>query len=140
MAFLHDLGALVLGPAERRPDLTIIVVNDSGGGIFSLLEPGTDAERDDAAHARFERLFGTPHAVDLGAVCQGLGVPHAVVASAAGLRERLAQLPDGLQVLEVRIDREDLVPVHEAIQRAVRTAVDDALPSDRPAPGGPKTD
>ncbi len=90
VAFLHDLGALVLGPAERRPDLTIVVVNDSGGGIFSLLEPGTDAERDDAAYARFERLFGTPHAVDLGAVCRGVRVPHAVVASAAGLRERLA--------------------------------------------------
>jgi 2-succinyl-5-enolpyruvyl-6-hydroxy-3-cyclohexene-1-carboxylate synthase len=40
LTFLHDVTGLVLGPQERRPDLTIVVLNDEGGGIFSLLEQG----------------------------------------------------------------------------------------------------
>jgi 2-succinyl-5-enolpyruvyl-6-hydroxy-3-cyclohexene-1-carboxylate synthase len=123
VAFLHDLGALVLGPAERRPDLTVVVLNDGGGGIFSLLEPGADGERDHAAYQRFERLFGTPQQVALATVCQGLGVPHVTVASAAGLRERLGELPVGLRVVEVRVDREDLRPLHDALRRAVTSAL-----------------
>ncbi len=123
VALLHDLGALVLGPVERRPDLTVVVLNDGGGGIFSLLEPGADGERDAAAAARFERLFGTPQEADLSLVCAGLGVPHAAVSSAAGLRERLGQLPDGLSVVEVRTDREDLRALHEAVDRAVRAVL-----------------
>jgi 2-succinyl-5-enolpyruvyl-6-hydroxy-3-cyclohexene-1-carboxylate synthase len=123
VALLHDLGALVLGPDERRPDLTVVVVNDAGGGIFSLLEPGSDAERDDWSAARFERMFGTPHAVRLAEVCAGLGVPHASVASTAGLRERLSAEPRGLSVLEVAVDRADLRPLHEAIRNAVTAAL-----------------
>jgi 2-succinyl-5-enolpyruvyl-6-hydroxy-3-cyclohexene-1-carboxylate synthase len=127
LAFLHDLGALVLGPYERRPDLTVVVVNDQGGGIFSLLEPGAAAERDPASAERFERLFGTPQEVQLAELCAGLGVPHTVVASAAGLRERLAAPSRGLHLIEVRVDREDLRPLHEAIGRAVQLAVDQVL-------------
>src|SRR5690606_33962800 len=37
LTFLHDINGLLIGPAEDRPDLTIVVVNDDGGGIFSLL-------------------------------------------------------------------------------------------------------
>ncbi len=127
LAFLHDIGALVLGPREERPDLTVVVVNDEGGGIFSLLEPGAEAERDAESAARFERLFGTPQEVGLAEVCAGLGVPHAISSSAAGLRERLAAPIRGLSVLEVRVDREDLRPLHEAIDRTVQAAVDQAL-------------
>jgi 2-succinyl-5-enolpyruvyl-6-hydroxy-3-cyclohexene-1-carboxylate synthase len=127
VAFLHDLGALVLGPREERPDITVVVLNDQGGGIFSLLEPGADAERDAASAERFDRLFGTPHKVRLAELCAGLGVAHAVVASAAGLRERLAAPVRGLGVLEVRVDREDLQPLHQAIDRAVLAAVDAEL-------------
>lgn len=123
VALLHDLGSLVLGPGERRPDLTVVVLNDAGGGIFSLLEPGVDAERDPASAERFERVFGTPHAVDLAPVCAGLGVPYQRVASAAGLREQLARPAAGLRLVEVRTDRADLRPLHEALARAVQQAV-----------------
>ena len=40
LTFLHDTNGLLIGPLERRPDLTVVVTNDDGGGIFSLLEPG----------------------------------------------------------------------------------------------------
>ena len=62
LTFLHDTTGLVIGPDEARPDLTIVVLDDRGGGIFHLLEQGAPE------HApAFERVFGTPHTVDLAA-------------------------------------------------------------------------
>ena len=89
--FLGSGKTTFINTALRSPELarTVVVVNDSGGGVFSLLEPGADGERDAASAARFERMFGTPHAMDLAAVCSGLGVPHARVASAAVLIDQL---------------------------------------------------
>lgn len=40
LTFLHDTNGLLIGPTEQRPDLTAVVVNDDGGGIFGLLEQG----------------------------------------------------------------------------------------------------
>ena len=60
LTFLHDSTGLVIGPGEPRPDLTIVVVNDDGGGLFTLLEQGAPEHA-----AVFERVFGTPHGADL---------------------------------------------------------------------------
>ena len=49
LTFLHDANGLVLGPDEARPDLTVVVVNNDGGAIFSLLEQGGPRAR---AHVR----------------------------------------------------------------------------------------
>ena len=48
--------------SEPRPDLRVVVANDTGGSIFATLEPGRPAHS-----AAYERLFGTPHAVDFAA-------------------------------------------------------------------------
>ena len=71
LTFLHDANGLLLGPDERRPDLTVVVVNDDGGGIFTTLEPGAPERA-----ASFERVFGTPTGTDLAALCRAHGVPH----------------------------------------------------------------
>jgi len=78
LTFLHDVNGLLIGPAEIRPNLAVVVLNDDGGGIFSLLEQGSPEHADS-----FERIFGTPHGADLAALCAGYGVPHTLVASAA---------------------------------------------------------
>ena len=44
LTFLHDQGGLLIGPHEPCPDLTVVVPNDDGGGIFTLLEPGSRHE------------------------------------------------------------------------------------------------
>jgi 2-succinyl-5-enolpyruvyl-6-hydroxy-3-cyclohexene-1-carboxylate synthase len=68
LTFLHDLTGLLLGEGEAVPDLTVVVPDNDGGGIFAQLEPGADR------HARdYRRVFGTPHGRDLVAVAQGLG-------------------------------------------------------------------
>ena len=62
LAFLHDTNALV-GLVRRPADLTIVVVDNDGGGIFSFLP-----QRAQLPSERFEQLFGTPHGVDIGAL------------------------------------------------------------------------
>jgi 2-succinyl-5-enolpyruvyl-6-hydroxy-3-cyclohexene-1-carboxylate synthase len=68
LTFLHDLTGLLVGEGEPVPDLTVVVPDNDGGGIFAQLEPGEDRYARD-----YRRVFGTPHGRDLVAVAQGLG-------------------------------------------------------------------
>ncbi|MDQ1287454.1 MAG: 2-succinyl-5-enolpyruvyl-6-hydroxy-3-cyclohexene-carboxylate synthase [Actinomycetota bacterium] len=142
VAFLHDVGALLATPGDPRPDLQIVVLNDAGGGIFSLLEHGEVALRSDAAAARFDRLFGTPHTADLAALAAGYGVRHDLVRDAADLRELLASPPSGTSVVEVPCDRAGLRDLHALLRSAVGSAVAAAdVPSvvSRTAPARPSS-
>ncbi|MGZ0150714.1 2-succinyl-5-enolpyruvyl-6-hydroxy-3-cyclohexene-1-carboxylic-acid synthase [Kribbella sp. WER1] len=115
LAFLHDSNGLVIGPDEARPDLRIVVVNDNGGGIFSTLEQG------DPAHAtHFERVFGTPHNVDLSALCAATGTPYTLVQTADELRAALAPTVAGLDVVEVRISRDGHRPLNRSLVEALK--------------------
>jgi 2-succinyl-5-enolpyruvyl-6-hydroxy-3-cyclohexene-1-carboxylate synthase len=100
VTFLHDANGLVIGPDEPRPDLTLVVVNDDGGSIFATLEQGADPYA-----AAFERVFGTPHGVDLEALCRASGTAYTRVDSVAGLRRALAEEPRGMRVVEAWVDR-----------------------------------
>src|SRR4051812_3819281 len=127
VAFLHDANALLMPPGEARPHLQVVVLNDDGGGVFSLLEQGELATQGQSEEAAFERLFGTPHGVDVAALCAAYGVPHRLVDGVPGLVEALDSPPQGTSVLEVRTTREGLREVHGRIRAAVHAAVRDAL-------------
>ncbi len=118
LTFLHDVGGLLLGPLEAVPDLQIVVANDDGGSIFATLEHGAP-ERADV----FERVFGTPHGSDLGALCAGYGVRHQLVREPADLAVALAVPGPGLSVVEVRVDRSRRRALHERIAAAVDQAL-----------------
>ncbi len=80
MSFLHDSNGLsLLRGGESRPPLTVVLVNNSGGGIFSFL-PIADA----LPHDAFEALWATPPHADLEGLCRAHGVPHQK-ARAAGI-------------------------------------------------------
>jgi 2-succinyl-5-enolpyruvyl-6-hydroxy-3-cyclohexene-1-carboxylate synthase len=130
LAFLHDANALLVPPGEERPHLQMVVLNDDGGGIFSLLEQGELATHGPQEAADFERLFGTPHGLDLAAVCAAYGVPHQKVDGVAGLVEALAEPAPGTSVLEVRSTRHGLREAHARIRAAVHAAVRGALEAD----------
>jgi 2-succinyl-5-enolpyruvyl-6-hydroxy-3-cyclohexene-1-carboxylate synthase len=112
LTFLHDANGLIIGPGEPRPDLTIVVVNNDGGAIFGVLEQGAPEYAEG-----FERVFGTPHGVDLAALCAATGTPHHVVTSRTELSAALAA-PAGIRVLEVRTDRQEAVDLDAAITAA----------------------
>jgi 2-succinyl-5-enolpyruvyl-6-hydroxy-3-cyclohexene-1-carboxylate synthase len=114
LTFLHDVNALL---ADDRPDLTIVVLNDDGGGIFSLLEQGAPEHQDS-----FERVFGTPHGADLGSLCAGFAVPHQLASSLAEFRAALAPAA-GLRVVEVRVDRSRHRDLHARVREAVSGAL-----------------
>lgn len=118
LTFLHDTNGLLIGPGEQVPDLTLVVVNDDGGGIFTTLEPGAPERAAD-----FERVFGTPTATDLGALCQAHGIRHEVVATSADLTDAVAQPHHGIRVVEVRVDR----ATHRAAHTDLRTLAAAAL-------------
>ena len=100
LTFLHDTNGLLVGPDEPRPDLTLVVVNDDGGGIFTTLEHGAPERA-----AQFERVFGTPTGTDIGALCRAHGIPHDRVHSAADLGAAVSEPPHGIRVVEVVVDR-----------------------------------
>ena len=115
IALLHDTNGL-LGLRDRAADLTIVVVDNDGGGIFSFLPQATEVPAD-----RFEQLFGTPHGVDLAGLAAAHGLPTADL-------EDLGDLPgllgDGPRLVRVRTDRAANVAVHQAVHDAVLAALD----------------
>jgi 2-succinyl-5-enolpyruvyl-6-hydroxy-3-cyclohexene-1-carboxylate synthase len=109
LAFLHDSPGLFLGPGEARPDLVLVVVNNDGGGIFSLLEQAEFA-------GPFERVFGTPHGAALTELAAAAGLPAVVLDQASGLDAALRG--KGIRVVEVRTNRAD----GAALRRELRAA------------------
>ncbi len=116
LTFLHDSNGLVIGPDEPRPDLTIVVVNNDGGAIFGTLEQGSSEP------AVFERIFGTPHGMDLAALCAASGTAFVRAETLTEIDAALAPAP-GLRVVEVRTDRTAAVDLDRRLREAVQTAL-----------------
>lgn len=137
---LHDVGGLLVGPTEVEPDLELVVVNDDGGAIFAGLEHGAVAAVPGLA-APVERLFATPHGVDVAALAAAYGIPHVAVSDRVGLIHCLADPVRGRRIVEVRCSRADRPRVAAALAEAVRAtfpAAADSAPADTdPAPADP---
>ncbi|WP_424532259.1 2-succinyl-5-enolpyruvyl-6-hydroxy-3-cyclohexene-1-carboxylic-acid synthase [Sphaerisporangium viridialbum] len=114
LTLLHDQNGLILGPREPRPDLCLVVVNNDGGGIFSLLPQAGLPES-------FERVFGTPHGVDLSYVAAATGTPHTLLSSIDDLPKAIRG--EGVRIVEARTDREENARVHVAMREAAQEAV-----------------
>jgi 2-succinyl-5-enolpyruvyl-6-hydroxy-3-cyclohexene-1-carboxylate synthase len=118
LTFLHDSNGLLIGPHEPRPDLTIVVTNDDGGGIFTLLEPGEPDRATD-----FERVFGTPTGASIVDICRAHGVPHSLVTTEAEFSDALRLRPEGLGVVEVQVNRSGHRDLHAQLQAAAASAL-----------------
>ena len=114
LTFVHDSSGLLIGPTEPTPQrLTIVVSNDNGGGIFELLEQGDPRFSDISA-----RIFGTPHDVDVGALCRAYHVESRQI-EVDELHAALDEPGAGMRVLEVKADRSTLRQLHAAIKAAL---------------------
>ncbi len=118
LAFLHDASGLFAGPEEPRPDLVLVVANNDGGGIFSLLEQA-------AFPAPFERVFGTPHGGALGQVAAAAGIPALTLERASGLAGELAserRPGTGIRMVEVRTSRAEGTTLRARLREACTAA------------------
>jgi 2-succinyl-5-enolpyruvyl-6-hydroxy-3-cyclohexene-1-carboxylate synthase len=113
LSLLHDSNGM-LYEAKDDLDLTLVVVNNDGGGIFSFLEQ--------AGVVGFERVFATPHGRDLATWAQLYGIPYTKIETAPELGE-IAGSNTGLRLIEVRTDREENVKTHRTIWQNVENAL-----------------
>lgn len=121
LSFHHDLNGLAAA-RDGNARATIVIVNNDGGGVFSLLPV---ARHEDV----FERYFGTPHGLDFAPAAALYGIPFARPETRSELRGRTA---DSLgrratEILEVRTDREETRALHLAVRADVKRAVEEAL-------------
>jgi 2-succinyl-5-enolpyruvyl-6-hydroxy-3-cyclohexene-1-carboxylate synthase len=119
LALLHDVGAL---QAARRHslNLTIVVFNNDGGGIFSYLPVADRAEPE-----IFETHFRTPHGADLGGIVSGFGAEFARVSSWEHFRAsfKSALATPGVSVVEIPVERDRSVAHHREIDSRVCEAL-----------------
>ena len=113
LALLHDLGGL-LAASRAGIELTVVCVNNGGGGIFDFLPVAEQADR-----ALYEQHVATPSAVDL-----------AAVAALAGMEHRRAVTPDEVRsavaspgLVEVRTERTGNVRLHRELEARVAAAL-----------------
>lgn len=116
LALLHDAGALN-DLASRDVDLTIVVIDNTGGGIFSFLP-----QHDELDHARFDQLFGTPHTTDIAALLDAHRIPRRRVSARTELPAALewANARTGVRAVLVTSDREANLAIHDELVAAVR--------------------
>ncbi len=117
LALLHDLGGFVAAARLQLP-VTVLCVNNDGGGIFEFLPIAQHRER-------FEELFATPHGLDLEGAARLCRAEFARVSDARALRAALQRPAGGLRLVEARTDRATNVAHHRALQVAVAAALGD---------------
>ena len=114
LTFLHDLTALLNPPTS---DLTIFVIDNNGGGIFSTLPQ--------AGVAGFDEIFGTPQNQNLEKIISGFGIPVSKIKSDSDLRMEIAHNKPGLNFVIVEVPErsemaEELRKTYSRISSAVR--------------------
>jgi 2-succinyl-5-enolpyruvyl-6-hydroxy-3-cyclohexene-1-carboxylate synthase len=117
VALAHDLGGL-LAASRLGLKLTIVLLNNDGGGIFHFLPL---AGEDDV----FEEHVATPTGLDFSRAAALFGCEHRAVADpddfGTALDEALGA--EATTILEVRTDRVENLALHRAVSVAVAAAV-----------------
>jgi 2-succinyl-5-enolpyruvyl-6-hydroxy-3-cyclohexene-1-carboxylate synthase len=99
LALLHDTNGFLSVP-QCRGSLTIIVVNNGGGGIFEMLPI---AQVQDV----FEEFFVTPQIPKFAKLCAAYDIPYQAIADRESLINAISNLPkQGIRLLEIQGDRQ----------------------------------
>jgi 2-succinyl-5-enolpyruvyl-6-hydroxy-3-cyclohexene-1-carboxylate synthase len=115
LAFLYDASALAIAKRHEIP-LTIVCVDNGGGGIFSFLPV---AEHGD----HFEELIATPSGVDIAAVVKAYGFDY----SAPRNGDELAAAVEQPGFVHLKTDRVENKVAHDRVASHVLASVAAAL-------------
>jgi 2-succinyl-5-enolpyruvyl-6-hydroxy-3-cyclohexene-1-carboxylate synthase len=98
LAFLHDSNGL-LAASQLKGSLTVVLINNNGGGIFEHLPISQ-------INSSFEGFFATPQSVDLAKLCEAHGFHYEQIQDWDSFISSITVLPEsGLRILELRTDR-----------------------------------
>ncbi|MFE9428636.1 2-succinyl-5-enolpyruvyl-6-hydroxy-3-cyclohexene-1-carboxylic-acid synthase [Kitasatospora sp. NPDC006697] len=114
LSLLHDQNGLIGAPGTERPDLVVVLVNNNGGGIFSMLPPGEPIDG-------FELYLGTPHQVDFAHLAAASGWPYTRARSVAELLSAVEQ--PGPRLVEVVTDRRANAEFHGLMMATLAEAI-----------------
>ena len=106
LSFFHDLNGLAIGKTHGM-NLTIILHNNDGGGIFQYLP---QKETDD-----FDYLFNTPQGIDYSGLATMYGLDYVKVTSNAELEQAMQQYigAEGVHLIEVPTFKEGSRELHK---------------------------
>ena len=116
VAFVHDQGALTLLRDTGTP-VTVVLVDNGGGGIFDLLPVATRADED------FTRFFTTPTRLDVQSLCAAWSIDYAPADSIGELRALLGTQAGRPRVIHVPVDRAEGHTAREHARQAVAAAL-----------------
>jgi 2-succinyl-5-enolpyruvyl-6-hydroxy-3-cyclohexene-1-carboxylate synthase len=116
LTFLHDATGLIGCAGAAQPDLTLIVINNQGGGIFSLVGYTADA-------IGFDQLFATPHSVDIGGLAAATGWNYELIADPVRIIEMLND--QGPRIIEVQTDRQANAKLHQRVKQHINQLLDE---------------
>lgn len=115
LTLFHDMNGLMMAK-QYQLDMTIFVVNNNGGGIFSFLPQA-------AAKDYFEEMFGTPLDLSVEKIAALYDAKYTLVDDASELQALLTKPMNGLRLFEWRSDREQNVSDHRALITKIQEAV-----------------
>ena len=119
LALLHDLNSLALLKQTAAP-VILVVINNRGGGIFSFLPVAS-------VTGHFDRFFATPHDFSFQHPASWFGLAYSAPTTPDAFRRayREALQARAPSLIEVRVDRQENVCLHRALQDAVLAALQD---------------
>lgn len=109
LSFYHDLNSLLIAK-QYHLDLTIVLINNDGGGIFSFLPQAQEAKH-------FESLFGTAHGLEFSKAIDMYDGKYELVNQVSTLQKALEKSyqTTGLSVIEIQTNREENVLTHKVL-------------------------
>jgi 2-succinyl-5-enolpyruvyl-6-hydroxy-3-cyclohexene-1-carboxylate synthase len=129
VALAHDLGGL-LAAGRLGLELTIVLLDNGGGGIFDFLpvaHAGIAREEDPGSPERdlYTAHVATPTGLDFADAARLYGLAHERAADLAGFRGALerALAAQGSSIVEVRTLRPENVELHARVWREVARAL-----------------
>lgn len=121
LSFYHDMNGLLYAKQHQTP-LTIIVLNNDGGGIFSYLPQGK-------IEKHYETLFGTPTGIKFEHTAAMYGIPYVKVGNYQDLEQEI--IPSkGPKIVEIIVDRKNHVAQHRDLWKYVSREIDNLLRGD----------
>lgn len=121
LSFFHDMNGLLAAKLQKQ-NITILLINNDGGGIFSFLPQVSEKEY-------FDLLFGTPHGLDFSHTAKLYGAKYDKVSTWSEFKQVFTEsfsVP-GLKMIEVPTEREANLVKHRELWNFVSQEIKDVF-------------